>query len=171
MPILDQTDARSLLADFDAAQQAFLQAFSAVPDAALAYRPEGDDYAISGLLIHVAGVLEHYAHVLDELVRADFGPVDIDGAPDAHDLTLVRDGISPADRDSTLARMQSGHARLTQGVQTLSASDLQHKAPVRYGADVEPFPTSAVDILGWTRDHYYEHVSRIGELLDRWRGA
>src|SRR5215472_297403 len=147
MTTLDQTDARSLISNFDAAQRAFLQAFSAVPDAALAYRPEGDDYAISGLLIHVAGVLEHYAHVLDELVRADFGHVDIDAAPDAHDLTLVRDGISPADRDSTLTRMQSGHVRLTQGVQTMSPSDLLRKAPVRYGADAEPFPTSAVDIL------------------------
>jgi hypothetical protein len=142
-----------------------------VPDAALAYRPDGDDYAISGLLIHVGGVLEHYARVLDRIVRTNFGPVVIDGAPDARDVILVRDGVPPGERDATLVRVQAGHDRLSKLVHTLSSADLQRPAPVRYGPDAEPYLTSAIDIVGWTRDHYYEHVSHIRELLDRWRGA
>src|SRR5262245_34100012 len=120
MTTLDQTDARSLISNFDAAQSAFLQAFSAVPDAALAYRPEGDDYAFRALSSTVAGVSVQDGKVVVELVRPAFGPVNTAGPPHPHFLPFVRDGTPPAARASPLARVQSGHARLTQGVQTLS---------------------------------------------------
>src|SRR5256885_1240877 len=112
MTTLDRTDAHGemLIHDFDAAQAAFLDAFDKVPDAALAFRPEGDDYALSGLLLHVASPLEHYAQVLAEITAADFGPVVVTGGPAPEDAALAQTGIAPGERAATLARIKVAHA-------------------------------------------------------------
>jgi hypothetical protein len=36
-------------------------------------------------------------------------------------------------------------------------------------APEEPLPTSPADVVGWLRDHYYEHVPQIRELFLEWR--
>jgi hypothetical protein len=169
MTTLDRIDAQALIRDFDAAEAAFVTAFDGVPDAALQFRPDGDDYALSGLLVHVAGALEHYGRVLVNITTANFGPVAVNSAPDPRDEGLLRHGVAPADRVAALRRIRAAHARLTDQVRSLHAADIGRQAPVRFAADSEPLPTSAVDIVGWMRDHYHEHVSHIDELLARWR--
>jgi hypothetical protein len=169
MTTLDRADAQSLLADFDAAANRFHAAFEAVPDEALAFRPEGDDYALSGLLIHVAGGLELYSSVLASIVDADFQPVSAGGAAWAEDQALTHDGIQPSARAATVKRVRTAHAELVRQVQR--TADVNRKADVRFGDSQEPLATSAADIVGWMREHYNDHVDQIAELLGKWRNA
>jgi hypothetical protein len=160
-----------MLETFDTAAQEFLEAFARVPDDALAFRPSGDDYALSGLLIHVAGTLEFYADALAQIVATEFAPLTLTGTPDPNDATLAHDGISPDARAATVGRVKAAHAALAQQVLRLGPGDLERPAPVRFGATAEPLPTSAADILGWTGGHYQEHIPHIDELLTRWRDS
>jgi len=61
------------LAEFDAARLEFEEAVRAAPDAALRFKPEGEDYALGGLVVHVAQVLRRYATVVDTIRAADWG--------------------------------------------------------------------------------------------------
>lgn len=167
MTTVDRADARQLLTDFDAAAAEFFEAFAGVPEAALGYRPEADDYALSGLLIHIAGGLEYYGHVLTSMVDANFEPISASGAPSAEDQALIHDGIAPSARGSSIERIRLAHARLVQEVQR--AGDVNRAAQVRFGEAAEPLATSAADLVGWMRDHYREHVAHIDELLTGWR--
>ena len=158
-----------LLAEFDAAASGFFDAFGRVPDEALAFRPEGDDYALSGLLIHVAGSLEFYAYALSLIADADFGPVTASGAPSPADVALTGDGITANARAATLERVRAAHAAVVTQVRRIRDTD--RKAPVRFGEAADPLPTSASDIVGWVREHYREHIAHIDELLAKWRAG
>jgi hypothetical protein len=167
MTTLDRADVRQLLAGFDAAANDFFEAFAVVPDAALAFRPANDDYALSGLLIHVAGGLEFYGNILAQMIATRFEPLTVGGAPAPRDVALTHHGIAPAERASTIARVRTAHARLARLVER--GGDIQRTAEVRFGDGAEPLSTSAVDIVGWMREHYREHIAHIDELLERWR--
>jgi hypothetical protein len=167
MTTLDRTEVRQLLAGFDTAANDFFEAFAAVPDTALAFRPEGDDYALSGLLIHVAGGLEFYGGVLAQIIATNFEPLTASGAPDPRDVALAHDGIAASERASTIARVRTAHEQLAKQVEQVN--DIRRTADVRFGESADPLPTSAADFVGWMRDHYREHIPHIEELLTRWR--
>ncbi len=160
---------RAVTTDLDAAAANFNTAFASVPDEALAFRPEGDDYALSGLVIHVAAVIEHYSAVLADIVAAEVSPIAVTGEPDPRDVQLTHDGIPPAERAATELRVRTAHARLAQQLQRLSPDELARSAQVQFGAGSEPLATTPSDIKGWVREHYVEHVPHIYELLARWR--
>src|SRR5215208_4229214 len=65
---------REVLFDFDTAREAFEEAVRRAPDAALRYKPAGEDYALGGLVVHVTDVLRRYAQVIDGLRDHQFGP-------------------------------------------------------------------------------------------------
>ncbi|HKB46146.1 MAG TPA: DinB family protein, partial [Ktedonobacterales bacterium] len=69
------------LTAFDAARDAFLAAFADVPDAALAYVPAGDEYAVGTLLPHLCDPINRYLDVLGLARNAGFGLVDLAADP------------------------------------------------------------------------------------------
>jgi hypothetical protein len=158
-----------LLTEFDAAANTFFDAFDRVPDSALRFRPDSDDYAVSGILFHVAGALEYYGTTLASAVAAGFGPIDAIGPPNPIDVTLAHDGIGPDDRDAALERVHTAHDRLRTLVGNLARGDVDRKTPIRFADSSDPLPTSAHDIVDWMREHYQEHVPHLAELLTRWR--
>ena len=160
---------QQLLTEFDDAANAFFDAFDRVPDSALRFRPDGDDYAVSGILFHVAGALEFYAATLANAVAAGFGPVDAIGVPNPADVTLAHDGVGPDERDAAVERVRNAHHRLHTLVGELPPGAIDRSAPIRFAESGEPLPTSAHDIVDWMREHYAEHVPHIAELLTRWR--
>src|SRR4029079_19533096 len=60
------------LADFDHARDDFEQAFAQVPDDALDYKPEGDDYSLRDLVTHVANSMIMYNARLDDIERVQY---------------------------------------------------------------------------------------------------
>jgi hypothetical protein len=160
------------LLDFDRAREAFEEALRGAPDASLRYRPAGEDYALGGLVIHVAEVLEKYAGVLGRIRDASFGPLQEEDHPtSAADAALIREGFGAEGRTTALERVRAAHGGLVDQVRAVGATDFERKAPVTYQGATEPYPTSAADVLGWVRDHYDEHVQQIGQLVSDWSEA
>ena len=157
------------LSEFDRSREGFEEALRGAPDASLRFRPPGEDYALGGLVIHVAEVLEKYTRVLQSMRDADSQIVHETAhpTPDA-DGALIRDGFGAAGRASALERVRRAHSELTEAVRALPADRFDHKRPVVYAGSNKPYPTSAADVVGWVRDHYDEHIGHIGQLVEAW---
>ncbi len=151
------------LADFDHARDDFEDAFSQVPDEALGYKPEGDDYSIGYLLTHITGSLLQYSSVATKIHEAAFGEVRLDseGPPEP-------DNSQTIDREAALTEMEAAHDALAGKLRELAYEDFSRKAPVYYPGSTDPYPTGAADILGWVTDHYREHIPHVAELLAGW---
>ncbi len=164
-------DRPAALDDFEAARREWEEAFGRVPDAALTYLKEGDDYSLGGLQVHVNWVLAHYRRVLDAIVAAGFEQLRAHDPPGAEQKALegARRGLDRAGRVESLKEMGRLHARVRDAVERLPESDWTRKAPVVYGEGEDPFPTCPEDILGWLREHYREHVVQSAELIEDWR--
>ena len=161
--------ADAALTELDTARDAFEEALRGAPDASLRFRPPGEDYALGGLVIHVAEVLEKYTRVLEDIHDAGAGSVHEAAAPISEaDEALIRDGFGAEGRTSALQRVRQAHADLSRAVRALPTDAFEHKTPIIYAGSSEPYPTSAADVVGWVRGHYDEHVSQIGELVEAW---
>ena len=167
-------DRDTALARFAETRDGYVSAYRPVPDDALAFVPEGEDYCLGGLVIHVTDILDHYTRVLDAMLGAGFGQVRVvDPDEGRAELdALIRDGYPPAQRTQKIDEMRAAHDGIAAKVATLSSLEFTRKAPVLYGPDAtEPYETSAADILGWLTDHYQEHITQVGDLLAAWKAA
>ena len=167
-------DCETALDGFARAHDELEDAFRAVPDAALTYCPEGDDYALGGLVLHLTEVLEHYRHVLSGIRASEFGEVRV--PPDSEDVERRRAarlnaGLSADQRPAAFADLRSAHNNLVAGVQALPNGQYARKAPVYFGEATEPYETGAPDILGWMTDHYRDHTRQVADLLAAWRSS
>ena len=166
-------DREAALADFAAARSEWESAFANVPDDALGYLKQGDDYALGGLLIHVTWVLTHYRRVLDGIIAARFGQLGPQDAPREAEAAgqQARVGLAAGQRAKTLAEMGRLHAAVVTAVTRLPEGDWWRKAAVIYGEGQDPYPTSPEDIIGWLREHYREHVEQSADLVADWRAT
>jgi hypothetical protein len=167
-------DRDSALGTFAQARDGYAAAYQPVPDEALAFVPQGEDYTLGGLVVHVTDVLEHYMRVLDAMLGAGFGQVRVVDPEEgrAEMDALIRDGYPPAQRAQKLDEMRTAHDGLAAKVAALSQVEFTRKAPVLYGPEAaEPYETSAADILGWLTDHYQEHITQAGDLLTAWKAT
>jgi len=159
----DIIDRENALADFDHARDDFEDAFEKVPDEALGYMPEGDDYSIGYLLTHITDVLTKYAGTVDKIQEAGYGEVHLseDGEPGVPaDQTIVR--------AASLEQMEAAHDTLAGKLREMAYKDFHRQAPVYYPGSTEPYPTGASDIIGWVTEHYREHIAHVAELLEGW---
>lgn len=165
------------LAAFDTARDTFLAAFAQAPDAALAYVPPGDEYALGGLLQHLCDPIDRYLDVYGRIVRAEFGLVDLAADPEfaAREARLhaavVAARPTGADRPRLLAALQAAHGRVRAAFGALDAAAFARQAPVIYAAGAAPYPTAARDIVGWLADHYDEHTAQVRTMLAGWGGG
>lgn len=165
----------SALLALDRAYAAFLEAFHEVPDEALSFVPEGEEYALGILPEHLCDPLWGYSSQLDAMLRAGFAPLDLSAdriraAADAQRHTALavwRPG--PAERAEMLARLATAHRHARSRLAALDDATFVRSAPVVYAAGAEPLPTSAHDIAGWLVAHYDEHTAQTRSLLERWR--
>ena len=166
---------RQALDAFDAARERFLAAFAQAPDEALAYIPEGDEYAIGTLLPHIRDTIDHYLGTLGLIREAGFGPVDLSSDPNTAqreaarhaDLVALRPTV--ADRARLLGDLADAHRHVHEEVSALDGEDYDRQAPVVYSAGSEPFPTSCRDIMGWITAHYDEHTAQVTSMITGWR--
>jgi hypothetical protein len=162
----------AVLADFEVQCAEFVEAVRRAPDAALRFKPAGEDYALGGLVVHVADVLRHYGAVLDAVRSANGQPT---MAP-AHDTTadeaaLIRDGFGSQARAEQLERLREAHAVLAAAVRASGAEGFTGQVPVTYAGASEPHPTSPADVVGWVRDHYAEHTKHVADLVSDWASS
>lgn len=161
----------------DAAYAAFLAAFREVPDEALRFVPEGEEYTLGILPEHLCDPLWDYSSQLDAMLRAGFARVDLSGdraldvakAQRHTELAVWRP--SAADRMAMLGRLDTAHRHARARLAALDDATFIRSAPVVYAAGSEPLPTSARDIAGWLIAHYDEHTTQTRSLLAQWRAA
>jgi hypothetical protein len=167
----DAATRQSVLLDFDAAREAFEQALRRAPDAALRYKPAGEDYALGGLVVHVTDVLRRYAQVLDQLREHQFGAfVAPDHEPPPEDAARIAEGFGGETRGPVVEEMRAAHSALADAVSIGPEEDFTRKAAVTYGSG-DPYPTSPADVVGWVADHYREHTQQIADLVTVWADA
>src|SRR5438045_1929883 len=106
-----------VLGGFDAARVDFEEAVRRAPDAALRYKPAGEDYAMGGLVIHVTDVLRRYTKVLVALRGHQAGML---AAPEhttpAEDAARIAEGFAGEARGPVLDEMRSAHTALVDAV-------------------------------------------------------
>jgi DinB superfamily len=170
---MNETSSRAVaLADFDRARVDFEAALRRAPDAALRFKPDGEDYTVGGLVVHVTDVLRRYAGVLESLCQTNFTPF---RAPEhetpAEDAALIHEGFDGSARGPVVEQMRSAHAELVDAARQVPESDFTREAAVTYGNAPEPYPTSINHVIGWVLDHYKEHTQQVDDLISVWAQA
>jgi hypothetical protein len=171
----EMIDREAVLADFDHARDDFEFAYSRVPEEALDYRPQGDDYSIADLLPHVIGSIKRYSRQLDLMKEVEYGELRL--VADAEEAELIkrhRDARSDVNlkagqRKNALDEMEAAHDELAAKLRALAYDDYVRLAPVYYPGSEEVYPTRPADVTRWLADHYREHVPHVAELLDNWK--
>jgi len=162
----------AVLAEFDRARGEFEEALRRAPDAALRYKPAGEDYALGGLVVHVTDVLRRYALLVDAVRAADFAPVQAPESPTPpEDAAQIREGFGAEARASVLESMRSAHSAFVDAIRNTPSTALDRKADVTYGSAKQPHPTAPLDVVGWVLDHYREHTQQVGDLVSAWADA
>jgi hypothetical protein len=166
-------DRETDLAKFDHGRDDFEAAFSRVPDEALEWKPEGDDYTIGFLLPHVISSIANYSTVLDHISSSSDGVVgpgwEADQPLSDYNARIMAIYAAGAGRQGVLDELDAIHDRMASRLRDLAYKEYGSQAPVHYGGSPDPYPTSAHDIIGWLTDHYYEHVPHIQQLLEGWK--
>ncbi|HEX8220071.1 MAG TPA: DinB family protein [Chloroflexia bacterium] len=172
----------TVLADFDHARDDFEDALGRVPDEAMGYKPEGDDYTIGGIVMHITNSMRMYAVLLGMMRDAEFqevrlaaypgGDAVVEGDPSG-DWVEGIPSLSPEDatrnRQAALDAMEAAHDKLAAQLRELLKDDFSRQAPVYYPGAEDTFPTSGADILRWQTDHYREHVPQVLQMLEQWQ--
>lgn len=175
---------QTALADFDHARDDFTDVLSQVPDEAMSYKPQGDDYTIGGIVMHVTNSLRMYSVVIGLMREAEFQEVRvagypgegavIEGDPEA-DWAQGIEGLdtdpeyAARNRQAAMSTMEAAHDKLAGQLAELVYDSFERSSPVYYPGAENTFPTSAADILRWQTDHYREHIKQVGEMLEQWK--
>ena len=166
-------DRETALANFDHAREDFARAFAQVPDKALSYKPEGDDYSIGDLLPHVINQINMYSVVLDSMAGLGWSlahPFEGETRQAMQDYAAQMQAIyaAGAGKETMIAELEKAHDQLASRLRELAYKEYSQKAPVLYPSSEEPYPTSAADLLKWLTDHYNEHIAQVWQMLDAW---
>src|SRR5438477_12317027 len=111
-------DRETALADFDHARDDFELAYSKVPDEALDFKPEGDDYSIADLVPHITGSIVRYSRQLDKMKEIEYQELRL--VADAQEAERIehhrqsrRDpSRKPGNRKAALDEMEAAHDEL-----------------------------------------------------------
>ena len=173
---------QTALADFDHARDDFTDILSQVPDEAMSYKPEGEDYTIGGIIMHVTNSLRMYSVVIGLMREAEFQEVRVAGYPGegaviegdpeadwAQGLTDLDPEYVTRNRQAAIVALEAAHDKLAGQLAELVYDHFERAAPVYYPGAENTFPTSGADILRWQTEHYHEHIKQVGEMLEQWK--
>ena len=152
----------------------FAAAFVAVPDTALQYKGASDEYALSGIVVHLSATIDHYRRVVEGLIDREFKPFAIqpqDPAVEAAHAKRCQTGFAAGERDEAFALLEAAHDDFAKSVLTIQPQDYGRKISITYKAGDTAHDTSAADIVGWLTGHYREHVPNVQKMAARATGG
>ena len=166
-------DRETALANFDHARDDFVRAFAQVPDKALNYKPEGDDYSIGDLLPHVLNQINMYTVVLEVMDGLGWGlahPFEGESRRMMGNFAAQMQALYAGGegRDAIVEELEQAHDRLASRLREMANLEYSQKALVLFPSSDDPYPTSAADLLAWLTDHYNEHIAQVWQLLEAW---
>src|SRR4051812_19744013 len=167
----DTAARETVLAEFETAREEFQEALRRAPDAALRYKPPGEDYALGGLVLHVTDVIRRYTRLVDALLQHRFGAF---SAPEydtpTEDASRIAEGFGGETRGPVVEEMRAAHSAFVDAVRRTDEVDFNREAAVTFGSG-DPFPSSPAHVVGWVADHYREHTQQIDDLVSAWAEA
>jgi hypothetical protein len=152
----------------------FAATFAAVPDTALQYKGASDEYALSGIVVHVSATIDHYRRVVEGLIDREFKPFAVqpqDPGVEAAHAKRAQTGFAAGERDEAFALLEAAHDDFAKAVLTIQPQDYARKISITYKAGDTAHDTSAADIVGWLTDHYREHVPSVQQMAGRASGG
>ncbi|HLW01853.1 MAG TPA: DinB family protein [Ktedonobacterales bacterium] len=163
------------LMTFGQTYEAFLAVFREVPDEALSFFPEGDEYTLGVLPLHLQDSLQNYAGLLKQMLATQFAQIDLgrdakreENQASRHQF-LVAQRPGAADRPAILHELATSHQEAHSRFASVDEATFERRAEVIYSAGTAPYPTSARDMLGWLADHYNEHIAQTQKMLAQWK--
>jgi hypothetical protein len=162
-----KADRESDLHGLFVARGEFAGAFEAVPDGALGYKGPADEYALSGIVVHITATVDHYRRVVEGMLDREFAAFALqpqDPGVEAAHAKRTQTGFAAGERDEAFALLESAHDDFAKAVLTVQPQDYERKVPVTYKVGDAPQDTSPADIVGWLTDHYREHVPDVKKL-------
>lgn len=161
-----QTEAT--LQEFDQARDAFRKKLEGVPEPALSYLKQGDDYALGGLVYHVNGVLERYLEVLQAVMAGSDQVVLADPTATLEKANQrALEGVEPGQLSAALESMENLHRQMRTMAASVPPQDWERTSSVQEGT-AAPYAGSVTAVLGWVTGHYQEHTPQVDELLRDW---
>ena len=155
------------LHDLFGARGEFAAAFTGVPDAALGYRGASDQYALSGIVVHLTATVDHYRRVVEGLIDREFKPFALqpqDPGVEAAHAKRCQTGFGAGERDEAFALLEAAHDDLAEAVLTVQPQDYARRVAITYKAGDTAHDTSPADIVGWLREHYRQHIPDIQQM-------
>ena len=149
------------------ARSEFAGAFTAVPDGALQYKGASDQYALSGIVVHLTATVDHYRRVVEGMIDREFKAFALqpqDPGVEAAHAKLAKAGFAAGERDEAFALLESAHDDFAEAVLTVQPQDYPAKVPVMYQTGDGAHPTSPSDVVGWLTDHYREHTRDVQKM-------
>src|SRR5258708_28717369 len=112
-------------------------AFAAVPDAALQYKGASDEYALSGIVVHLSATTDHYRRVVEGLIDREFKPFAIqpqDPGVEAAHAKRCQTGFAAGERGEALALLQAAPHHLPEALLPGQPPVHPRKTPAHYKA-------------------------------------
>jgi hypothetical protein len=145
----------------------FAAAFQVVPDGALRYKGKADQYALSGIVVHLTATIDHYRRVIEGMIDREFKAFALQpqdpGVEVAH-AKGAQTGFAADERDEAFALLESAHDDFAESVLTVQPQDYAKKVPVTYKGGDAAHDTSPADVVGWLTDHYRQHAPDVEKM-------
>src|SRR2546423_13410255 len=125
------------LAEFNRKRDEYEHSYDSVPDEALSYVPQGEDYTLGGLAVHVTDTLYHYRNVLDVMKGAGTEPVrNVDPEDDAKRRRdeLVHKGFGGSEKQRVFEEMRAAHRDVEQRVRAKPEAEDPRESGGAYGS-------------------------------------
>jgi hypothetical protein len=164
--------AGTVTADLEAAHDVVVADIAAIPDAALDWRPGGEEWPIRQILGHLVHANDFYVMIVDAARAAEFGEVELHpGLPGWRRMQDTDAAVAAcADVPAVLDCFERTFGRLLALLRGLTPEELDRPFVLR-----SPQPTVTTTlrerVVRTAAEHLREHQAHLEETLTRWREA
>ena len=159
----------------EAAHDAVAATIQAMPEAALTWRREGDDWAPQQLIGHLASANDFYVMVVEEARRTAFGVVRIHtDLPGWQRMRATDRAVAEAGGvAAALAEFERSYARALAVLRGITPEELDRSFTIDFDQpDAESGATTLRRrVVDQMASHLHDHHAQLAAMLDGWRAA
>ena len=159
-------------AELEAAHDAVVADIAALPDAALDWRPGGEEWPIRQIVGHLAHANDFYVMIIDAARTADFGEAELHpGLPGWRRMQDTDAAVAAcADVPAVLDCFERTYGRLLALLRGLTPEELDRPFVL---CSPQPTVTTTLRkrVVRTAAEHLREHQAHLAETLARWHAA
>ncbi|MDQ3099218.1 MAG: hypothetical protein M3Q44_05720 [bacterium] len=146
----------------------FDAAFREIPNEKLSLLKKGDEYSLSGLIVHVTEILAFYTDVINRISILPAGhATEFHVSQDISDYSkkIMHDGVAPSDRPRMLEVLKRTQRYFDDRVNQLPPDVYTVQTPIFYDDDGKSAMTSPALVVKWVTEHYIDHTKTIRDEI------